>query len=300
MSEATRTRDFKFPFILTRENLSRILGILDEHGGGEDVSDESDAAKWERPNYSKRISIELKQGQATVVRTRSKLFDVGNTAKNPITSIDIMADAAGKFDARLGFSNSEFQPVSLRVEAKTPELADTIFRALEEQIERTEDRSMGARIRPTGFLAEMYPLLLVPAIGLLFLAFVKIGDSRTAERLRLLDEAKAAATDSERIKFLFDNAYEELEGTVSNRTFSWSVQPPSWRFFAVVVPVVVVLGLVQYVLRKCYPRAAFVWGDMEATYKAMLARRQTIWQVIIFGTLVNVMSAVLILGLSGG
>jgi len=43
-------------------------------------------------------------------------------------------------------------------------------------------------------------------------------------------------------------------------------------------------------IAACYPWAVFVWGDIEQHYTALLARRKSLWTVIVSALIIGVLT----------
>jgi hypothetical protein len=62
-----------------------------------------------------------------------------------------------------------------------------------------------------------------------------------------------------------------------------------WRILSIVAPVIILIGSFAY-LRSCYPQAVFLWGDAEEWYQGLVARRKTVWTVIIAAVLIGIIT----------
>jgi hypothetical protein len=71
---------------------------------------------------------------------------------------------------------------------------------------------------------------------------------------------------------------------------------PSTRS-SIVVPTLIVFAAFAYVYYKCYPLAAFLWGDAEDWYKKILSQRRLIWSSIIIALAVGILANLFLLGL---
>ncbi len=309
MQSAAREKSYEFSYVLNRGKLSRILEILEEHGAAESKTPEGDEVllsggkvkySFSAPRiYEQSIVVHFAQGLSRTGHSGTELFALDNTARNPIQGLRIHAEKAGSFEARLHFDSTKLRSLTLEVWSATPQLADTLFASLDEQIERTEERALGARLKAIAWGHGM-SFLVAPLMAIaVFLTMIQVADNAGVAKLKLLEQARSASTDSERIAFLFERERQALEQSLSTESTSLSIQLPSRRALAIFLPALILLGLVWYLLSRCYPKAVFAWGDMEAVHEALVSKRRNIWTGVILAFFVSIVASIFVLGLSG-
>ena len=192
--------------------------------------------------------------------------------------------------------------VSIYVKSFDSKLALQTFAALDEQVQRAfldDWIYLVLKGRAPEYLFVAFPVLL--GIPLAFLSSNRVsGEELPSEQLKLLlSAASRARTSDEKINFLFEITRQEIEKkTVGSSSFNPSSLLNIKTLF-VILPIAIVLGCIFYTVSKCYPSGIFLWGDYEAYYNRLTARRNTLWTVVVLSIVLGIVTNFFVMGLAG-
>ncbi|WP_448572183.1 hypothetical protein [Trichothermofontia sp.] len=289
-------KEYKAAFLLDKAKLSRIINIME---------DRFDDLQLEfKPIYS----IELSQGNELNLHNIEDLFELDNTIRNPIKNLTIKASGKNLNNHTsleccvvFGIKRISFDRRNLSLEVKSlePKITLQVFAILEEQIQRVilDDwmyRIIQSRILELWFLPVSF-IGLIPLLFLLSKGFHSLSNDTIQS---LLAEANALNTYEQKIDFLFKVKKNELEKQLDyNSGFDLSSLINVKTFF-VLLPIAIILVCFIYIISKCYPANIFLWGDYEAYYNRLVARRNTLWTVVILSIILGIITNFFIIGIS--
>jgi hypothetical protein len=304
---------FTSEFVLDKPKLTRMLNIL------EDRFKEAELA------FTPLFEVTHANGKELKLTSLEDLFALDNPVNNPITELKISAIAIQlpttddivnylkEEESRLmqiyiRYDSDQVRNIHLSVKAqKSPKLSNQIFAELEEQIERSFARNWVYKYLkgPTGSL-------LSSILGILFMMFVLIFSiyliadkpnpsfkSDSAEVQRLLEQSKNAKTTEDKVNFIFDIQTKQLEELNKPQSepmhLSWIL---NLRNFAIILPLLIIIGCFAYLLKNCYPRAVFLWGDYETHYNDLMSKKKGVWTVVVLSLLFEVVGNLFVYGVS--
>jgi|GEM_PF-3666128 len=285
MTGTTVRKSYSKAFVLDRSKLQRILTIIEKRVpelGGE---------------FDPEFLVRLKNGRELILRSGQQLLALDNPVKNPIVSIDMSVPRdSPPVRILLRYGSTRTFNISLDVSSPDPKWSNQVFAELEEQIERT-------LLPSTARLLIRTPQLLLFCIPLTILALTIFtntaepdasSSSRSPGRV-LLRRANSAQTDHDRLQIVFekvraDLARENQEPAPEPATVVDWDRLLSWKTLFVALPVATLLGVLIYLAAVCYPWAVFAWGDVEQHYASVVAKRKSLWTLVVISLLIGIMS----------
>ncbi len=283
-------------FLLDKPKASRILNILEQRFG--------EIGK----RFDPQFDIELANRKRVSLTSSELLFSLDNAVKNPITSLRIAApsEPSGKSELQEASIDLEYgsglrrssASINLSVESKNSKWANELFAELEEQIERTVLRTFVYKYVKTGVVFAVAVLLLLPLLAVFMPPEdepARDNDLTVAEAQYLARKADLAKTDQEKIDFIFELDKSRIKNRMHARKISGGVLTAQSLFVA--IPILSIAAIAAYVILRCYPNRIFAWGDYGEYYQGLVARRRTLWTVIVAAFLVGVVANLFVLGL---
>ena len=297
ISNPTVEKAYTSAFLLDKAKISRILNVMEERFNNVRL-------KFE-PTYS----IELLRGNRLKLNNIEDVFKLDNTIRNPIKTLRIEVedlDSTKRIDLKCSVfleapSVSFRDNISLCVRSFDSKLASQTFAALEEQMQRVFLDDWIYQVAKSRVFE--FSLLITPFLFAM-LATTFIPDQRASnlpsEKLRLLLAlANNAKTSEERVDFLFEVTKQEIEQKISSRLNFNLLSFLSIKALFVALPIVIVLGCIFYAALRCYPIGTFLWGDYEMHYNRLVARRNTLWTVVVLSIVLGIITNFFVMGLAG-
>lgn len=173
------------------------------------------------------------------------------------------------------------------------------FALLEEQVERCIKRGFMYIPVPSSILRLALLVSLVVLIPIVLL-LLYLPERNLAYHMWLsktdIQEIAAELKTSPTISA--DQSLAILNRQIANLNSQLQDKPikASWPIFFVIAPLLIILGAFAYLIRHCYPRAVFIWGDMEEWYQTIQRRKAFIWNTIFASTLLSVVSGLFLMG----
>jgi len=295
-SQGTMSQEYRSAFILDKAKLSRIIRILEEkfHQSGN------------QPTI--RYDFQLSKGANLELSNLDALFELDNTVRNHIKSLNIIVNAGDKA-ADSPSCHIKFTPLDLSEDSKaknvilkvvTPDtrFSTQIFDELDEQIQRTFFVSWNQ----FSGMFEILGILGVLGIAILVFLFlspilapnlynVPLSEVRLdyKELEHLSEQARLANSLDDRINFLFNLMSHQVKtalvgsGGAPFARFISRANIPSLvnlNTFLIILPVIIVLSCLAYIAVLCSPSAVFLWGDYEEHYKNLVSRRNALLSII--------------------
>ncbi len=287
---------YKAAFLLDKAKLSRIIDIMEDRF--------NDLQLEFKPMYS----IELSQGNELNLHNIEDLFELDNTVRNPIKNLTIKASDKNlnnhtSLECCVAFGIKGFffstKNISLEVKSLEPKITLQVFAILEEQIQRVILDDWVYRIIQSGILELWFlPVSFMGLIPLLLL-LSKGFHSLSNEKIKLLlTEANTSNTYEQKIDFLFNVKKNELEQQLDYTSGFDLSSLVNLKTFFVLLPIGIIVVCSIYVISKCYPVNIFLWGDYEAYYNRLVARRNTLWTVVILSIILGIITNFFIIGIS--
>ena len=122
----TIRKDVNSAFVLDKTKLTRLLDVIEQRY--EDLND----------NISQRFDVTLKNKQVITVRSADELFNLDNSIKNPITTLDIVGSKANSDDlvCKVSFSSYHGSNIMMYINTRDNQHTSRFFAEVEEQVER--------------------------------------------------------------------------------------------------------------------------------------------------------------------
>lgn len=292
------TKSIDSAFLLDRAKLSRILNIVEERLNASEVP------------FEPKFEVLLANKKTIKLSSPDDLLTLDNTVKNPIQALAIKAGGSAngeKLEVKvrlgepalsvMGIRFGDAGDITLEVTGSNPKSAAQFFAEMEEQVERTVQTGWFYRRIPGGLLFTLPVILSLAIILVNIILFSGSYNPSTRDR-NLAVEASRATTDSEKINFLFEIERQKLDAKLNSGPtldLAGILTPPA---LVIAVPFVLVLTCIIYLRRTSYPRAVFLWGDYSEHYDQLVARRKTIWSVIVASLLIGVLSSLFASGVA--
>jgi len=290
-------------YVLDKAKIARMLAIIEQRFSEKQMQ------------FLPQFNIKLKSEKTISLSLSNELFTVDNALKNPIVELAIItADRTHSLrpQVSISFDSDNTSNVALTVICMDSKWANEVFAELEEQVERTLINDwMKNFFRTESFLSFLTFLTFLTFLPLL-LGIVAAGDSSltipesgirgslSAEVSRnLLDQAGAATSNDEKMQFIFEYNRAQLEAVQRTNmpTINWQGLLNLNTFF-IALPAVIIIGCIVYLLKYCYPKSVFLWGDWEDNYNKILSRRQFLWTVVIASIILGIVTNLFIIGVS--
>jgi hypothetical protein len=306
----TVTNSFTSAFLLDRPKLTRILTILE------------DRFREAGLEFNPVFEVTHANGKQLKLTSVEDLFSLDNPVRNSIKELEITSVALkvstddGQYlsdedrrimQCRIKYDSSSMYNIYLSVKAqKSPKLSNQIFAELEEQIERTFLRSWVYKYVKGPLVSVIWSFvglvgLVVGALYLIVPPDVDVSlNNRSPEVQMLLEKAKHANTTDEKVDFLFEYQAKQIEliAQPPNKSTNLS-RLLTMRNLFILLPLLIIVGCIMYVVRNCYPRAGFLWGDYESHYNDLMSRKKAVWTVVIISLLVGIVGNLFVYGVSG-
>lgn len=277
------SRGYDSPFVLDGTKLTRIVEVLQER-----------FAALNSPAVL-RYEIRLANGRIQEVSELADLLAMDNTVRNPLMALNLNAKTTGTQpgpECILKYEISGNENIRLTVKSADSKWANQLFAAVEEQVERTLVSTWISNLKKANW--EISGLAMIIGILLVFLFETLVVTSltrilpRPGELAQLSEKAKNAQTTEEKIDALLKITVWSLERFTylepGGAGFNWL------KILFLGLPVIIVLGAFFYLIRHCYPRGIFLWGDWENYYNTLLGRRRTLWTVVVLALLIGIVS----------
>ncbi len=115
-----------------------------------------------------------------------------------------------------------------------------------------------------------------------------------------LEKTKSVSTLDGKVDFLYDIQKGQLVKQQANITYSIDLGSlVNLKNLFIIFPLIVIMCCIVYVIRNCYPRTVFLWGDCEIAYTNLASKRKTLWTVIIAALIIGILGNLFVFGLSG-
>lgn len=304
-------RHYPHPFVLDPSKLTRLLSVLSEHLA---VGDSRASHKFvvSLAKYKQLESDDLED-----------VLRLDNSTRNRVERLRVTS-SAGQAEATVEFSAEDPIGVEITAVSDDARTAAAALASAEEQVERTLQTIWVHRLGDPVSSMRVIPMLAALLMSLGFLAsglFDSLGRQAKSERpqdtlwltprdladLRLqlqqtepLSSQQLADITRRQLRNV-SAAYEQQEREGANPTGALP-QPlqmlRDWRLWPAILTVVILISLVAYVLSACYPKAVFHWGDAAEWHDRLIARRRTIWQVVVASLILGVLANLVVFGLS--
>src|SRR3989442_11765 len=148
-------RDISSPFVLDKAKVTRILDVMEQRFIGLDG------------NFSQLFEVTLKNKQVITTRSVDELFNLDNSIKNPITTLNIIGykETPDNLICKVSFSSSSSLNIMIFVDTSNAKYTSQFFAEIEEKVERTFFRSWIHKLTVPS--ATAFFALLVGLIGII-------------------------------------------------------------------------------------------------------------------------------------
>ncbi len=298
---------FTAAFVLDTAKLNRLLNILENR------------FKEVGQPFQPEFKVTHNDGKTIKLRDVESLLALDNTIKNRITELEIEVPNRASLDdgvhsryVSLEFEDAGRRNIHLSVMAKeNARVANQIFAEVEEQIERTFTNDLFNKLKlsnSSSLFIQAITMMLMISFAIPALLFILQEPSPDPEAIansqrfkELYDRAKQNNDMASKVDFLFAIESGGYDGPVTPRksVFSFNIrQYLNLRVFFISLPIIIIIISLVYLIGWCYPRAVFMWGDMETRYKRIVARRIYIWSVVVLAVLIELVGNMFSFGLT--
>lgn len=237
--------------------------------------------------------IELKDGKQLFLDDVEVLLEHDNTVANPICELSIEAlhptDSDVWCRVQMKAPRDRGSTIYTVVQGSDASWCSRLSDQLEEQIERISLR--GGLYKLIQFFRDSGFLLLFFLAPVVLLVFGILSNQSQSNRMQeLVDQARAATTQEQKLDALIALGTFSVEHGESKGRISFKLPTLGAASMLVILPGVILLALVWYAIRYCYPKGVFVWGDWAEYYKQLLDRRRTIWNVVFIALVLAVVA----------
>lgn len=255
----------------------------------------------EQVGFAPEYAVTLKNGKNLVLRTAQDLFALDNSIKNPIQALSIGAqapeDSTDETRTNLDFDSDRRVNISLVVVSPNTKWATELFAELEEQIDRTITNSWITRLKSLRFELVVSVLMMLVLSLILPMALRNRNPVSSSEAVELRSILGSAKSDSERLTALVTVKMRELQHQSSDgSSVDWSALV-SVRAAFIALPILLLIGTLTYMVAACYPWAVFSWGDYEQHFVSLVARRRTLWTVIVASLVLGILTNLFVVSL---
>lgn len=289
-------KGYQSAFLVDKPKLSRMLGIIEQRFSEQELT------------FKPSIKVTMKNGKMAELRSLDQLFSLDNTVRNPIESLEVTAATAISdanpspvAEAYLNYGGDESESVEFSVTGVNAKWVNELFAELEEQVERTLLRTWVYRFVKTGdiLLLGLF-LMMMLAGGFVILFDSNPGKLNLSEQAvhHLSRQADAANTSEEKLSFLFEMHRQQLK-QLPTRSFKLQALF-TVRAASLALPLLIIIGISAYVFIVCYPSSVFAWGDYGEHFAGLVAKRRTLWTVIVAAFFVGVIANLFVASLAIG
>ena len=289
------------PFVLDGPKLSRIVEVIEERFQDR----ETDPLAV--------LTARLDKGRSVECSSAEELLALDNSVTNPVRELEIRFENSGGEECVVLFDSDTNFNILLDVRSNDSRWRNQTYAAIEEQVERSYQRSPFYHFRRSEIvLLGVMGLLLAVLIGMLSILILATPRVRsvaltTDEAKRLLDMSKEISSPQQTQEFLLEFHRTELEGIIQHASPKGSLfeqiaelkKAQLGKYLAIGLPVLVLFGSGLYLVMWCYPFAVFAWGDQEDWLGEVTSRRKMTWNVVIISLLIGVVSNLFVLGVTG-
>ena len=245
----------------------------------------------------------------------TEVLQLDNSRRNQVEKFMMhfsVSSADGKsplHEVNIEFDGRTPPDINLVVKSDNVKWASDVMAITEEQAERMLQRSFLYKwANSEGWIPGSVMLLLLLAFLFVFNPFKSMEiDNRfslqktmwlTDGDLKELQEilATSSTLSSEKVGDVIARQIRNISANKKN--VSLVTSSIDWRSWLVALPFVVSAGCFVYLLINCYPPSAFLWGDEEEWYTNIISKRNTIWQLIVIGIVIGLISNLAVLGFS--
>ena len=287
-------KQFPGPFILEKSKLDRLITVIRECVGSS-------------PDLWESVEVRHKDGAIVQVESPEKVYNLHNSGRKEITEIrlsfsidpkephDSIREVHASFSGEYGKGN-----ITIIVADDDSRWVSETFSRVEEQIERCLKKDFMNQLAAhhlTSQLALSFLPLLFIVVTTVFIAEGK--DLRghmwltTADMKEISAELETSTTLSQEQYLAI--VTRQLKNIILQRD---PAQYKSvWPAVFVVIPILLAIGVFIYLITKCYPSAVFLWGDREEWYNNLEKRRNVLWNTVLGGFIVGIMSGLVLFGL---
>lgn len=283
-------KSYSSAFVLDRPKFSRIVAIMEERL--QDVPPHP----TEPPI---RYDLIFTNGKTSTLFSSNDVLSLDNSVKNPIRELlcySYTPDEANNTRLSMRFQSDPEENLGIVVSFANTKWANQAFAELEEQLERTMESRwlLGANKFKKEYVVPVASLVLMLILLLLMIAAARLPDTRfpsQADRAELLPLLTDATTDSAKLAALVAVRKRMLRDTTATGARPTVFRSlATWRSFFVALPLIILLATIYYISSRCYPWAAFVWGDYEQHHAKLLTRRKNLWSVVVVALLVGILT----------
>jgi len=251
-----------------------------------------------------RFEVELKGATHLETTSLEQVLAIDNTQKARIEELIITCTDSAKSEkpaetiASIDFDGTARATILATVRASSAPWVNETLSAIEDQAERTLQKSLFHRLRYNEIGSALFALVILA--GLLsgaFFAASTLQPTKLTNRMWLSPQDLAQLEEkTSHGNLTADQATEVLSRQIRNviqmekQRTSILVRLTNWKTIVAVAPFLLIAVALIYLYLKCYPRAVFLWGDTEAWYSDILRKRNFIWASIIIAFAVSIFS----------
>ena len=285
-------KSLKSAFLAYESKITRLISVMKERFPTNEMS------------IDETYEALLQDGKTITLDSLNQVFELDNTEKNPIIKLDInCVTEDNSHSIRVGFSGKGDARVRLEVYSDDTAWASITQSVIEEQVERTLKQSWIYKVAGSETQVSFASFGL-PIIVLLFgfLIFFAPPPAKLYKSMWLTkaDIEELNRTFAKSAKITNEQIVEITKRQITNikkREGGSLKRLPDFRILSLALPIIVLYGSFVYLIRKCYPTAVFLWGDVEKMYSNIEAKQKLVWSVLIGSMIVGIISSFFVFGL---
>lgn len=300
MSNVITTKFDSF-FTLDSSKLSRLLSVIEDRF--KDISNE----------IVSNHEISTRNGKSFSTSDIETILEHDNPINNPITTLSISYQDKKQEPAKIvniQFDKDESR-IKVKIQAEEPRFGNDLYAEIEEQLERTQNKSWAYSIKkqkPHELLMVLIMVIMLPLMLLLVFATfpeqeLKKRDYLSKEDISFLSaEYSKSITENEKLDYLYEyhaRKIANMNKSKSNLLKLFSKENIfNLKVCLLVLPFVVVLFSIYYIVSKTYLGSIFLWGDFVDYNNTLLERRKFVWNTIVVAIIIGVISNLFVFGFS--
>lgn len=292
----TIERAYDAGFVVDRSKMTRLISVINE--------------SFAQANAQCKIEYEvhLSSGRVLTMTMMDDVLDHDNSKRNRVERLSIRAESNmdqsaenSRYYCEVDFIGRK-PAVVIEVDSVDAGWGYELMSLLEEQVERTLQQGVFHQIMSSSSKIEL--LFSLAFMGVLIIGlYLLFPSSRMADKMWLTEtdilelqkafDSSSSVTDPQT---LIIDVYKRQVRNLSEKPalLKWI---RDWRLLLIALPVLLVAFTLTYLLTTCYPPAVFLWGDCKEWYDAIVERRKTLWQVVVWSMIIGIISNLFVFGL---
>ncbi|MEI4770926.1 hypothetical protein WAX74_14985 [Psychrobacillus sp. FJAT-51614] len=292
MKQSTKImKYYEKPFILSRSKLTRLCEVIEKRFNKESLE------------FRRIFSVTLINSKNLILNNLNELFELDNGPKNEIKKLEILYSSTnGEYGVEISFIKKSVPQIEIMLSSPDYMWSNELVAEVEEQVERTLQSGFVWNLVSSRNFSIFLPLIgffIASVFMTFFISDDKFFTPNEASINQLLDMAEVSNTTDKKIDFIYNYLKNSLpkENTqsISSNKVSFFME---WKFYLILVPLIVMVSILFYLFKYMYPKAIFEWGDIEEHYKTIVDRRKFLWSVVLISFIVGAFASLFATGVT--